>query len=178
MLKFAFSLRLILRILFWIFFFLEGDCFIILCCSLPYINTVQPQVYIRPLLPEPPGSSPPHPARWSRGTRLSFLCRTANSHLLSILHTVIHTLPCYALSLSHPLLPPLCPKVCSLCLHFHCGPANRFIRTIFLFSIFYEVSIKIFCLFLNWFIIELKCSLYILDMYFFCQCFANIFPQP
>ena len=117
-------------------------------------HTVLPQVYTRPLLPEPPCSSPPppHPSRGSQGTRLSFPCHTANSHLLSVLHGVIHTFPCYSLSSSHPLLPPLCPKVCSLHLHLHCCPASRFFRIIFLFSIFYEVSIQIFCRFLNWFV--------------------------
>ena len=39
------------------------------------------------------------------------------------------------LCLSYPLLLLLCPQV-SLCLHFHCCPANTFISTIFLDSIY------------------------------------------
>ena len=31
-----------------------------------------------------------------------------------------------------PFPSPLCPKVCSLRLHLHCCPADRFIRAIFL----------------------------------------------
>ena len=37
---------------------------------------------------------------------------------------------------SHPLLPPLCSQVCSLCLRLHCCPAHRFISTSFLDSIY------------------------------------------
>ena len=37
---------------------------------------------------------------------------------------------------SHPLLPLLCPQVCSLCLHLYCCPTNRFISTVFLDSIY------------------------------------------
>ena len=40
------------------------------------------------------------------------------------------------LNTSHTLLPLLCPQVCSLCLHLLCCPANRFISTIFLDSIY------------------------------------------
>ena len=43
---------------------------------------------------------------------------------------------CYSLKSPHPLLSPLCPKVCSLCLHLQCCPENRFISTIFLDSIY------------------------------------------
>ena len=51
---------------------------------------------------------------------MSSLCHTANSHWLSILHLAVYMFPCYSLNLSHPLLPTLCPQVCSLCLHLHC----------------------------------------------------------
>ena len=44
--------------------------------------------------------------------------------------------PCYSLHSSQPLLPSLCLQVCSLCLHLHCCPADRFISTIFLDSIY------------------------------------------
>ena len=40
--------------------------------------------------------------------------------------------PCYALNLSHPFLPLLCPQVSSLCLRLYFCPANRFISASFL----------------------------------------------
>ena len=43
---------------------------------------------------------------------------------------------CYAIDLSQPLLPPLCPQVSSLCLPLFSHLANRFISTIFLDSIY------------------------------------------
>ena len=47
--------------------------------------------------------------------------------------------PCYSLNSSHPLIPPLCPQVRSLCLHLHCCPADRFISTIFLHSTYIKL---------------------------------------
>ena len=44
--------------------------------------------------------------------------------------------PCYCFNSSHPLLPALCPQSFSLCLCLHCFPANSFISTIFLDSVF------------------------------------------
>ena len=58
----------------------------------------------------------PHPSRLSQNTGFSFLCHRANSRLVSILHMVVCMFPYYPLSLCHPLLLPLCPQVCSLCL--------------------------------------------------------------
>ena len=54
---------------------------------LPYNNMNQPQVYICPLLPEPPSHLPPHltPIGCHRALALGFLHYTANSHWLSIL---------------------------------------------------------------------------------------------
>ena len=46
----------------------------------------------------------------------------------------MHMLQCWSLCSSHPLLPPLCPQVCSLSLHLPYCSANRFITTIFPFS--------------------------------------------
>ena len=43
---------------------------------------------------------------------------------------------CYSLNSSHPLLPPLCPQVCFLHLYLYCCLTNRFIRIIFLNSIY------------------------------------------
>ena len=102
------------------FFLLEDNCFTILCWPLPYISINQPQVYICPLPPEPhlPFPTPSHLSRLSESTGLSWLCHTANSHLLSILHMVMYVLP----------LKPICccsfaqfcltlwgPKDCSPC---------------------------------------------------------------
>ena len=44
-----------------LFVLLEGNCFIILCWFLAYINTNQPQVYICPLSLEPPSHLLPYP---------------------------------------------------------------------------------------------------------------------
>ena len=49
---------------------------------------------------------------------------------LSILHMVMCMFQCYS------LLSQLCPQVCFLLLHLHYCPANRFISTIFLNSIY------------------------------------------
>ena len=65
-----------------------------------------------------------HPSRLSQSTRLSSLCYTANSHWLSILHTVMYMYQYYALNSSHLLLPLLCSQVCSLCLHLYCVHAK------------------------------------------------------
>ena len=48
----------------------------------------------------------------------------------------VYMFQCYAIDLSHPLLPPLYPLVSSLCLPLFSHPANRFISTIFLDSIY------------------------------------------
>ena len=65
---------------------------------------------------------------------LSSLSNTANFHWLSILHMVVYMLPCYSI---HPTLfffPPAHVRKSVLCLH--CCPVNRFIRIIFLDSIY------------------------------------------
>ena len=74
----------------------------------------------------------PHPSRLPQSTGMSLLCHTANSHLVSSLSLVMCMFPRYSLNSSHPLLPTLCPQVCSVCLHLHYCPANRFISIIFL----------------------------------------------
>ena len=92
----------------------------------------QPQVYIRPLPPEPRSHlSPFYPFRLSQSTGLSSLCHRANSHWFSILHMVICMFSGYSLNLSHPFLPSLCPQSILYCC-LHCYPANRFISTVFL----------------------------------------------
>ena len=77
----------------------------------------------------------PAPLCCHRVPYLTSLCHTANSYWLSVLYMVMRTFPYYSLNSSHPLLPPLYPAVCFLCLCFHCCPADRFISTIFLDSI-------------------------------------------
>ena len=77
-----------------------------------------------PFLPSP---TPSQPSRLSGSTGLSSLHHT-NSHQRSILLMVMYMFPCYSLSLSHCLLPPFCPQVCSLCLCLHCCAANRIIK--------------------------------------------------
>ena len=52
--------------------------------------------------------------RLSQSTSLSSLSHTENSHWLSVLHMAVYILPCSSLHLSHPVLPPLCPQLCSL----------------------------------------------------------------
>ena len=49
---------------------------------------------------------------------------------------VVYTCQHSSLNLSHPLLPLLCPRICSLCLHVYSCPANRFNSTIFLDSVY------------------------------------------
>ena len=76
--------------------------------------------------------SPSHPSsRSSQNCWLGPLCYVVTSHQLSVLHMVyIHVNASF--SMSHPLLPLLCPQVCSLYLHLHSFPANRSINIIFL----------------------------------------------
>ena len=48
---------------------------------------------------------------------------------------------CYFLTLSHPLLPPLCSQICSLCLHLYSCPENGYISTIFLIPCYYTIVV-------------------------------------
>ena len=48
---------------------------------------------------------------------LSCLCHTPGSCQLSILHMVVYLCQIESPNSSHPLFPPLCPHVPSLCLH-------------------------------------------------------------
>ena len=82
-------------------------------------------------------SPPSHttPTSCYRALALGALPHTSNSHWLSVLHMVIYMFQCYSLKSSYPLLLPLSPKFCSLCLCLLCCPACRIISTIFLNSI-------------------------------------------
>ena len=64
-----------------------------------------------------------------------------------ILYMVTYTFPYYSIHLSHPLLSTLCPQVCS---PRSCCPANKFISTIFLDSIYkHEYKINFFLFLTN-----------------------------
>ena len=83
-----------------------------------------------------PPPTPSYPSRLSQNTHLSSLSHTADFHWLSVLHMVVYMFhaplsirPIFSSSL-------LCSQVCSLCLCLHCWPANKFISTIFLDSIY------------------------------------------
>ena len=58
-----------------------------------------------------------HPPRLLQSPSLSSLSHTPNPHWLSILHMVVCMFQSYSLHSSHPLLSPLCPQICSLCVH-------------------------------------------------------------
>ena len=60
---------------------------------------------------------------------------------------------CYSFHTFHSFPSPFppCPYVCSLCLFLHCCPANKFISTIFLDSIYICISIRFIFLFLTYF---------------------------
>ena len=76
-------------------------------------------------LPPPTPSTPPGCHRALGWAPLSY-----SKFPLAILHMVVYMFPCHSHNSSHPLLPTLCPKFCSLCLYLHCSSANRFSSTI------------------------------------------------
>ena len=85
-----------------------------------------------------PFSSPHHPLRLSQSTSFVSLYHMANFPCLSALHMIIYVFQCYSLKSSLLLLPPLSPKVCPLCLHILCCPANRiFLDSIYMHYIWY-----------------------------------------
>ena len=71
-----------------------------------------------PLPLKPPLNLPPQPTPLGchRALDVGSLRQTANFHWLSILQTVMYLFQCNSHKSPQPLLPPLCPKVCSLCL--------------------------------------------------------------
>ena len=76
--------------------------------------------YVSSLLNLPTTSHHPTSLGYHTALGMSSLSHTANAHWLSILHVVMHIFQCHSLHSSPPLLPPLCPQVCSVCLHLHC----------------------------------------------------------
>ena len=93
-----------------------------------------------PSLPNPPANNPTHlpPHAIPPGCQSTHRAWSlgANSHWLSVLHMVTYIFQCYSLKSSHPLLLPLSPKVCSLCLCLLGCPACRIISILFLDSIY------------------------------------------
>ena len=81
-----------------------------------------------------PSPNPSHPSRLSQSTQFEPPA-SYSKFPLSVLPMVMYLFQWYSFTLSFPLLPSLCPQTCSLCLHLHCCPTNRFISTIFLDSI-------------------------------------------
>ena len=61
---------------------------------------------------------------------------------ISYINIVMYMFQCYSLISSHPILLPLYPRVCCLCLSLYSCPANRFISTIFLDSIYICLNIR------------------------------------
>ena len=88
-----------IRVYMYMYIYIYIYVYIYVCvCVCVYIYIY---IYISP----PFGNtSPSHPSRLIQSPCLSFLCHTANSPWLSILHMVIRY-PCYCFYTSHPLLP-------------------------------------------------------------------------
>ena len=123
---------------FFIHFLLKDNCFTEFCYFLSNLNINQPWVYIYPLPFKACSHLPPHPSpsRLIQSPCLNFLSHTANSHWLSILHTIIQvSMLLFPYILPSPPLSP-CPYVYFLCLLLHCCLVNKFFSTIFLDSIY------------------------------------------
>ena len=96
-----------------------------LCCFLLHNNVNQPLLYMYPLPLEPPFLHPIPPPQ----------VITEHRAELSVLYSIfppltVNTSQCYFLHLPHPHPPPACPQLCSLHLHLHSFPANRFVSII------------------------------------------------
>ena len=117
--------------------FLSYNCLTVLCQFLLYNNVNQLYVYIYLLPPEPPSHLLLAPLQVLTEHRaLQLPVSTAASHQLPVLHTVVYLCQCHSLSSSHRLLPPLYPQVHYLCLCLCSGPADRFVSTVFLGSLY------------------------------------------
>ena len=119
---------------------MEDNCFTMLCCC---VSAIQQRESARSIHIPPLSWAflPPHPTHPTHLSCHRGLCWTSCvvqqlpiTYLF--LHMVMYMFQCYPLNSSHTLLSPLCPQICSLCLCFHCCPANKFISTIFLDSIY------------------------------------------
>ena len=120
----------------WSFYFKRSNLFLIgekLLYNVLVSATHQHESAIASLSLETPSLLPSHPRPLGCHNRASgFELPASSTNWLSILHVVMYM---FSVTLSIRLLPPLptlCPQVCSLCLHLHCCPADRFIHIIFL----------------------------------------------
>ena len=114
----------------------EHNYFTILRWFLPYISMNWPCVHMSPPFwyPLPPLFHPVH-LGFHRALALGSLRQISDSHWLSVLHMEMYMFQGYSLKSSHPPLPLLCPKVCSLCLCLLRCLAHRIIGTNFLDSV-------------------------------------------
>ena len=98
---------------------------------LPYINMSQPQIPICPSLLNLSPTSHPAPSNLSQS--IGFEVCITQQIPPTILRMVMCIYQCCSLNLSHRLLPPVCLLFMSGLL---CCPADAFISTIFLDSIY------------------------------------------
>ena len=102
--------------------------FVNLCCTVKWI--------IPSLLSFPPTAAPDSTSLAHRRAP-SWLSMLYRSFLLAICFThVVYECQCCFLNRPHLLFPLLCPQVCSVHLHFYSCPANTFISTTFLDSLY------------------------------------------
>ena len=108
-----------------------------LCWFLLYNDVNRLCVHMYPLPLKTPSHPPRHPSRPTRSAQLSSLCSTAASRQLSVSHTVVYACQCYSLSSSRPSSPHCVHEsVHSPCLLLSSCPANSFISTTFLDSMY------------------------------------------
>ena len=108
------------------------------------------------LHPPAPVTSPTHPCRYSRSTGF-FGCPTSFIKLALVINllTVICMFQYCSIKSSHLPLLPLSPKLCSLCLCLLCCPAHRIIGTIFLVSIYMQITLSYYFIVYYWFFSQL-----------------------
>ena len=126
-------------VLFYFIFIFNWSIIALHCCN-GFCHTTtwisRRYTYVHSLLNFLPTATPSHPSWFSQSSRSHPLCSTANPHWLYLLHMVTQMFHSYSLGSSHPLLPLLCPRVCSVCLCLHSCCADMFISTVFLDSIY------------------------------------------
>ena len=98
---------------------MKDNCFVVLCWFLPNVNMNQPQVYLCPLLPEPPPHLPPHPTSLGGHRALGWApCVTQQIPTGCLLHMLIYICSHATLSacstLSIPLEKALAPHSSTL----------------------------------------------------------------